>query len=219
MFKPSLVYIVDDDPSVRSSVSFALINAGWRVEVFETGERFVASARHLVVGPVLLDNDLPSFDGVNVLRALTRRSLHFPIIAMIGNPQTETIVELMRNGAADFLLKPFMSEDLLTTVRSVANCFTNHIAFEARASEAGRRLATLSQGEKDVLDRVAMGFTNLEIANDLGRTIHLVEVQKAQIMQKLKVDSFACVFRIAMAADYAAFLKPAEVVQPGCRLN
>lgn len=213
MPKSSLLYVVDDDLSVRSSVSFALTNAGWNVTAFETGEQFVAMASDLVIAPVLLDLDLEGFDGISVLRALALRSLRFPVILMIGNAETKTIVASMRAGATDFLLKPFSSEDLLATVRCAASCYNNHVAFEARVIEASQKLAALSQGEKDVLVRVAQGLTNLEIAKDLGRTIHLVEVQKAQIMQKMKVDSFACVLRIAFVADCGAFLNPLPIVR------
>lgn len=212
MPNPALIYVVDDDLSVRSSVSFALNNAGWRVKAFESGEQFAAMAGDLVIAPVLLDINLGGFDGISLLRALSLRSLRFPIVVMIGSAETDAIVASMREGATDFLLKPFTSEDLLATVRCAASRYDNHVAFDARAMEASCKLATLSQGEKDVLVRVAKGLTNLEIAKNLGRTIHLIEVQKAQIMQKMKVDSFACVLRIAFAADCAAFLNTPPIL-------
>lgn len=194
------VYIVDNDPSVRSSLRFLLSQAGYRTLAFEDGEAFLAAAAQLDAGCVLLDVRMDGIDGLTVQQELRRRGFLFPVVVITGHGEVSLAVTAMKYGAIDFLSKPLAREDLLGVVKLASARLDNDQAIEVHTEAALVRLNILTPREMDVMRGLSRGLPNKTIAHDLGISPRTVEVHRANIMHKLAVRSFPEALRIAYAA-------------------
>jgi two-component system response regulator FixJ len=188
------VYVIDDDVAVRRSLAFLLATAGLTVRLFETAAAFLEAADGTMTGCVLTDVRMPGMDGIELLRRVRQKALALPVIVMTGHGDIPLAVQAMKEGAVDFIEKPFDDERLLHSVKS-------SLAQAPKLdSTASLDLQTLSERERQVLDGVLAGKQNKVIAHDLGLSPRTVEVYRANVMTKMNVDSLPELIRKALAA-------------------
>lgn len=195
------IYLVDDDDAVRRSTGFMLRTAGFTVRPFASGIELLKEVKHLDPGCILLDIRMPDMDGLEVQHALNDRGVTMPVIVLTGHGDVATAVTAMKNGAADFLEKPFEKTNLLDAIGRAADAIDHRGAVSAFEREARLRIAALSPRERDVLRELARGHPNKAIAHDLGISPRTVEVHRANVMSKLDVRSLSEALRIAFAAQ------------------
>lgn len=196
-----LVHLVDDDASVRRSVSFMLKTSGHRVETYESGDELLKAAKVLGDGCILLDIRMPGMDGLTVQDALREHGVSLPIIIMTGHGDIALAVRAMKAGAVDFIEKPFDSDALLAALTEGFSRVSSRVATGERKRDAEVRLQSLTSRENDVLRGLAQGLPNKTIAYDLGISPRTVEIHRANLMTKLGVRSLSEALRIAFAAE------------------
>jgi FixJ family two-component response regulator len=199
-----VVYVVDDDEAVRDSLQWLLEGASYKVQTFDSAERFLAGFDARAIACLVLDVRMPGMSGLELQEELITRKAELPIIFITGHGDVPMAVTTMKKGAADFIEKPFDQAKLKALVERMLG--------EAREA-AGKRerermnqalLAKLTAREQQVLERIMAGRLNKQIADDLGISIKTVEAHRANIMDKLKANTVADLMRVALAANPAA---------------
>jgi two-component system response regulator FixJ len=193
------IYVVDDDEQMRRLVSRQL-QADYDVMCFATAKHFLDVASALTVGCLILDVHMPEIDGLEVLRSLAERNLHFPTIMITGEGEVSVAVQAMKAGAIDFVQKPFMRNTILDSVQLAQSHLTPPEAGYENVELAKTRLARLSPREVQVLTGLVAGLPNKTIAYDLGLSPRTVEVHRAKVMKKMEVASLSALVRVALAA-------------------
>jgi two-component system response regulator FixJ len=188
------VHIVDDDIAVRQSLAFLLATAGLAVKVYETAGSFLDGLQASSTGCVITDVRMPEIDGIELLRRLKQKASPLPVIIITGHADIPLAVQAMKEGAVDFIEKPFDDERLLSAVRSSMAQGPN-LEMTAHAD-----LEKLSERERQVLDGVIAGKQNKVIAHDLGLSPRTVEVYRANVMSKMNVDSLPELVRKVLSA-------------------
>lgn len=196
-----IVHIVDDDDSVRRSVSYMLKHAGYQVESYASGMHFIKMAKSAERGCVLLDMRMPEMDGLHVQQEMVALGIEMPIIVLTGHGDIALAVKAMRGGAVNFLEKPYEKEDLLRAIDDAYLGLERTKSRGVKAEEARIRLAALTGRERDVLQGLVAGYPNKTIAFDLGISPRTVEIYRANMMEKLRVHSLSEALRIAFAAE------------------
>ncbi len=200
MAQDRLVHVVDDEDSIRRSLDFLLRTAGFKVEKWETGERFLKGVDKSVPACVLLDIRMPGMDGLQVQAEMATRGLNLPIVVLTGHGDVGAAVRAMRAGAIDFLEKPFNRERLLEALEIGFTQLADRDGRRRREDWARTQIAKLTEREREVLDGLGCGYPNKTIAYDLGISARTVEVYRANVMEKLEVSNFADALRVAFAA-------------------
>lgn len=195
-----IIHLVDDDEAIRRSAGFMLKTSGFLVQAFASGMELL-KARDLEPGCILLDVKMPGMDGLEVQQALHARGIAFPVIVMTGHGDVDVAVQAMKNGAVDFIEKPFERAVLLEAINEGFARLENAGRSRSRATEARVMLEALTSREKDVLLGLARGHPNKTIAFDLGISPRTVEIHRANLMTKLDVASLSGALRIAFAAE------------------
>ena len=196
-----IVYIVDDDATVRRSVALLLRTQNFNVDTYPSGTAFLAKAPTLRSGCVLLDIQMPEMDGIAVLERLKGIVFESPIIVMTGHGDIGTAVTAMRHGAQNFIEKPF---DRITIMAALNEAFAlSNEKDEQRltAAAAVARLDCLSSRERDILDGLVSGQTNKMTAIKLGISPRTVEIHRAHMMERLGVRTLPDALRIALVAE------------------
>jgi FixJ family two-component response regulator len=191
-----VVFVVDDDAAIRKAVSRLLHSAEIAVAVFASPAEFLAAYDPDASGCLLLDVEMPDLNGLELQERLGGRDAMLPIIFLSGHADIPISVQAMKAGATDFLTKPVKDSVLLAAVR--AAFARNHAARTVRAEleEIAARLATLTPREREVLQHVAAGQLNKQIASDLGTVEQTIKVHRARVMEKMKVQSVAELVRL-----------------------
>jgi two-component system, LuxR family, response regulator FixJ len=200
MSDKKLVHVVDDEDSIRRSLDFLLVSAGFRVARWEDGETFLKGADRAEPACVLLDVRMPGMDGLQVQAEMAARGYNLPVIVLTGHGDIATAVRAMRGGAVDFLEKPFNRERLLEALEVGFALLSDHEGARKREDWAKTQVATLTAREKEVLEGLACGYPNKTIAYDLDISSRTVEVYRANVMSKFEVTNFADALRVAFAA-------------------
>lgn len=190
------ICVIDDDEAVRDSVAFLLQSEGWTVHKYAAAEEFLAALPATCVC-VVTDVRMPGMDGVSLLRRLEQSERRLPVIVMTGHGDVPLAVSAMKEGAADFLQKPFSDDTLLGAVRAAIRQGSSGAR---RDQELEARVAELSPRELEVLQGVVNGKANKVIANELGISARTVEIYRANVMTKMQADSFAELVRLALRA-------------------
>ena len=198
-----VVHVVDDDDAVRRSLAFLLATDGLAVRVHASAVAFLESVP-VVSGCVLTDVRMPDLDGIELLRRLKRRGSPPPVIVMTGHADVPLAVEAMREGARDFIEKPFDDEVLLASVRAALAQAERSADVAAETSAVRARLAALSEREREVLDGLVAGKANKVIGLDLGISPRTVEVYRANVMAKLQAGSLSELVRMTLVAGHPA---------------
>jgi len=194
------VHLVDDDESIRRSVSFMLRTSGYVVKTYASGVEFLKDAKSATPGCILLDVLMPEVDGLEVQRRLHDQGVFLPVIVMTAHGDVTVSVQAMKGGAIDFIEKPFDKAALLGAIEDGFARLEQSTARHARAEEAKARLAVLTPREMDVMKGLVRGHPNKTIAYDLGISPRTIEIHRANLMTKLGVISLSEALRVAFAA-------------------
>jgi two-component system response regulator FixJ len=198
-----VVHIVDDDDSVRRSVSFILKTSGYSVKSYGSGSELLKASKDLEAGCILLDIRMPGMDGLEVQQALLDNGVAMPVVIMTGHGDVPLSVRAMKAGAIDFIEKPFEKEVLVRAIEDAFAILGRSGTRRDRTDEANVRLQVLTAREREVLDGLALGLPNKTIAYDLGISPRTVEIHRANVMTKLGVRSLSEALRLAFAAQDA----------------
>jgi FixJ family two-component response regulator len=192
------VFIVDDDPSVSAALSVVLSGEGYQVASFVEGEAFLAAARSRTPGCVLLDVHLPGSSGLDILKQLDAQSYPAPVLIISGRGDIPTAVEAIRNGALDFIEKPFDAVAVVARVRSAIDAWHDGNGKDSILARDFPGHDRLTARERDVLERIAQGASNKEAGRELGISPRTIEVHRARIMEKLAAKNAADLMRIVL---------------------
>ncbi|MCP4676200.1 MAG: response regulator transcription factor [Deltaproteobacteria bacterium] len=195
-----IVYVVDDDASMRNGLSRLLRSARMQVETFEDPRVFLNQKCSEGPACLLLDMMMPGLSGLDVQAELKAISSRIPIIFITGHGTVPTSVQALKEGAVDFMEKPFEDETLLTAVRRALSRHLDELAHDEENSDARQNFATLTSREQEVMALTVKGFRNKEIANLLKIAEKTVKVHRGRVMDKMMADSLADLVRTAERA-------------------
>jgi FixJ family two-component response regulator len=184
-----LVYVVDDDAGVRASLSLLLRSVGLDVAEFADPRLFLDGLQPERPGCVILDLRMPAMSGLEVLERLRLRSRSLPVVMISAHAEVETAVQAMKHGACDFLQKPYASDALLERVQAAAATHVMSLEAELARLRVGRRLATLSDREREVLCLLALGHPTKAIADVLAISAKTVDNHRSSLLKKTGTHS------------------------------
>lgn len=198
------VFIIDDDSSVRRSLARLLGDAGHAVETFGSAEAFLEALPAAFVRPAcaVVDLRMPGLDGLQLQERLNERSAPCSVVFMSGHGSIPATVQAMRLGAVTFLIKPIHDEDLIEAVAEGLEAHRLVLAGSLRADEILRRIATLSDRERETMAWVISGALNKQIADGLGIAERTVKFHRSKVMEKMGVVSVADLVRLCDAAGF-----------------
>ena len=185
------IYIVDDDDALRDSLVWLLESHGYQTRVFESAERFLANYDPAMTGCLLLDIRMSGMSGLELFDELRQKYCILPVIFITGHGDVPMAVSALKKGAVDFIEKPFNDRDMLELI---GQCLSSERSTREKRSfdaETTKRLNTLTNREREVLDLIIAGKLNKQIANALGISIKTVEVHRARVMEKMETNSLA----------------------------
>jgi two-component system response regulator FixJ len=201
MSNDAIVHVIDDDHGVRESMCFLLASEGLAVRAHDSADAFLTKVTSVPTGCVVSDIRMPGTDGIELLRRMKAKGWRVPVIIMTGHADVPLAVEAMKEGAVDFVEKPFDDERLLSTVRAALERGVSAAQQDAETGEIRRRLATLSEREGQVLQGLVAGKANKVIAYDLEISHRTVEIYRANVMTKMKAGSLSELVRMALVCD------------------
>jgi len=193
----AVVYVVDDDASVRDAVKRLIGTVGLRVETFGSTGEFLSAQRPEAPGCLVLDVRLPDVSGLELQRELAAANIHLPIIFITGHGDIPMSVQAMKAGAVEFLTKPFRAQELLDAIQEAIHRDRASWKERARAAELRARYESLTSREKEVMALVAAGLLNKQIGGELGASELTIKTHRGRVMQKMEADSVADLVRMA----------------------
>ena len=198
MHSPSpIVFVVDDDISVRESLELLIQSQGWQPELFESAQEFLARPRALVPSCLVLDISLPGLNGLELQKRVAAERKDMPIIFITGYGDVPKTVQAMKAGAVEFLTKPFDDEILLTAVRQALERSRVALSRQIEMQELRERYASLTPRERQVMALVVSGLLNKQVGGELGISEITVKAHRGQVMQKMKANSVADLVKMA----------------------
>ncbi len=191
MTAASLVFVVDDDPSVRSSLKFLLSTVGLQAETFESADSFLCRKPADIPSCLVLDVRLPGLSGLDFQRELATRNVCIPIVFLTGHGDIPMSVRAMKAGAVEFLTKPFRDQELLDAVRVALDRDRARRKHDKEVADLRQRFDSLTSREQEVVSMVVAGMLNKQIAAELGTAESTVKVQRSRAMEKMQAASLA----------------------------
>ena len=199
-----IVFVVDDDISVRESLELLIRSEGWQPETFESAQEFLAHPRALVPSCLVLDFSLPGLNGLELQKRVAVERTDMPIIFITGFGDVPMTVQAMKAGAAEFLTKPFGDDVLLSAIRHALDRSQSALGHEAEMQVLRDCYASLTPREREVMALVASGLLNKQVGGELGISEITVKAHRGQVMQKMKANSFADLVKKAARLGIAA---------------
>ena len=202
----SIVFVVDDDVSVRDSLELLIQNEGWQPEIFESPQLFLDRPRALVPSCLVLEISLPGLNGLELQKRIAAERVAMPIIFITGYGDVPKTVQAMKAGAVEFLTKPFNDEVLLTAIRQALERSRLELAQETETQELRDRYAQLTPRDREVMAFVS-GLLNKQVAGELGISEITVKAHRGQVMQKMKAGSLADLVKMAGKLRHSTAIK------------
>jgi RNA polymerase sigma factor (sigma-70 family) len=191
MKEASVIFVVDDDASVRSSLKFLLSTVGLQAETFDSADSFLRRKPPDAPSCLVLDVRLPGLSGLDFQRELAARTIRIPIVFLTGHGDIPMSVRAMKAGAVEFLTKPVRDQDLLDAVRVALDRDRARRELEKEVVDLKRRFDSLTSREQEVISLVVAGMLNKQIAAQLGTAESTVKVQRSRAMEKMHAASLA----------------------------
>ena len=185
---PSIVFVVDDDVSVRESLELLIKSAGWRPETFVSAQEFLSRPQSPVPCCLVLDVTLPGLSGLELQKQLVERT-DMPIIFITGHGDVPMTVQAMKAGAVEFLTKPFKDDVLLDAIRAAIERSRVALRHESELRILRDGFASLTPREREVMALVVSGLLNKQVGGELGISEITVKAHRGQVMRKMKADS------------------------------
>lgn len=196
------VFIVDDDPAMRESLGFLVSSVGLEVETYSSASDFLNTYDPTRAGCLVLDIRMPGMSGLELQERLNERSIDLPVVIITGFGDVTMAVRALKQGASDFLEKPFTDQDLLDRVHAAVRRDRELRASRTRRLDIDARIARLTSRERQVMRRVFEGRSNKEIAMELSLSPKTIEVHRARMMDKMKARSLAELLLILQGHDF-----------------
>jgi FixJ family two-component response regulator len=203
----SMVFVVDDDVSVRESLELLIRTAGWWPETFASAQEFLSRPRPSVPSCLVLDVTLPGLNGLELQKQLAERT-DMPIIFITGHGDVPMTVQAMKAGAVEFLTKPFNDDVLLNAVRGAIERSRTALQHEAQMRRLRNSYESLTPRERDVMSLVVSGLLNKQVGGELGISEITVKAHRGQVMRKMKADSLPDL--VTMAARLGVRAAPTD---------
>lgn len=185
----AIVFVVDDDISVRESLELLILSAGWQPETFGSAQAFLKRPRALVPSCLVLDVSLPDLDGLELQARVAKERPDMPIIFISGHGDVPMTVRAMKAGAVEFLTKPFMKDVLLHAIRLALQRSDDALAHESEMHALREAYALLTPREREVMRLVVSGLLNKQVGGELGISEITVKAHRGSLMRKMKADS------------------------------
>ena len=192
----SIVFVVDDDPSVLSSLKFLISTVGLEVETFDSAEAFLQRRPPNTTSCVVLDIRLCGLSGLDCQCELEARNLRIPIIFVTGHGDIPMSVRAMKAGAVEFLTKPFRDQDLLDAIRTALERDRARREQEQELMDLQQRFNSLTPRERTVMSMISSGMLNKQVAGELGTAENTVKVHRSRAMEKMHAQSLADLVRM-----------------------
>jgi len=196
MTRGPIVFVVDDDSSVRSSLKFLISTVGLQVESFDSADTFLRRNPPDVPSCLVLDVRLPGLSGLDFQRELAARNIRIPIVFVTGHGDIPMSVRAIKAGAIEFLTKPYRDQDLLDAIRIALERDRARREQEKEVAELQQRFKSLTHREEEVISMVVSGMLNKQIAGQLGTAENTVKVQRSRAMEKMHAQSLADLVRM-----------------------
>ena len=205
MTKVGHIYLIDDDESMRTSLSRMLRDVGYIVEDFSSAVTFLEDSMPVAPAVILLDMQMPDMTGLDLQEKLVQLGRKTPIVFVSGQSHSHQIVKSLKRGALDFLFKPFNLEDLLKAVADALEFDRRQLKRISKEVETKKDYATLTPREKEVCFWLVKGLLNKDIAVKLGTTDATIKVHKARVMDKMNVESVQTLVAKYLESDLENF--------------
>jgi len=192
-----IVFVVDDDSSMREALTDLITSVGLLVEPFESAREFLERRRLDAPGCLVLDVRLPGLSGLDLQRELVRKEAPIPIIFITGHGDIPMSVRAIKEGAVEFLAKPFRDQDLLDAIQHALEIDRAARQERSMVAEVRRRYESLTKREREVMKLVVSGLLNKQIAGELGSSEVTVKMHRGQVMRKMKAQSLVQLVRMA----------------------
>ena len=197
MNSDAMVFVIDDDESIREALHSLIRSVGLRVATFPSAQEFLQSERPNVPACLILDVRMPGLSGLDLQRDLTEANIHIPIIFVTGHGDIPMSVRAMKAGAVEFLTKPFRDQDLLDAIQQALDRDRRARSQQADSADLRNRFHSLTPRETEVFELVVKGLLNKQIALQLGTSEITIKLHRRQVMEKMQADSLADLVRMS----------------------